>query len=74
MIGWLDPPEIFAIIAIAGSVIQAWRHEKREAREDARRGNRVDEVERKCDRAESQIDGYLAQIADLEIRIRKLEG
>ncbi len=74
MIGRLDPPEIFAIIAIAGSVIQAWRHEKREAREEARRAKRVDEIERKCDRAEDQADGYLAQIANLEIRIRKLEG
>lgn len=74
MIAWLDAPEIFAIMAVAGSIIAAWRNEKREARAEARRESRVDEIERKCDRAEDQVDGYLAQIANLEIRIRKLEG
>lgn len=76
MIGWLslDMQEICALIAIAGMIIGAWRAEKGKAREEARRERNLDEIERKNDRLGDQVDGYLSQIASLEVRIRQVEG
>lgn len=74
VIAWLEIHEALALIAIAGTLASAWLQEKREARAEARRESRVGEIELKNERLGRQVDGYLSQIAELEIRIRQLEG